>query len=113
MTTVEEKQIKNISHQTTIKPTISELIPKIDSIEQTNLSLVTTNAKELYQELQKMKYSIEMVFENTQQVSDIVDVKVPSRIPLSMKIGIAIEHDEEYYTTDIIHKIRVPSQSLL
>ncbi|CAF5018535.1 unnamed protein product, partial [Rotaria sp. Silwood1] len=46
----------------------------------------------------------------TQQVSDIVDVKVPSRIPLSMKIGIAIEHDEEYYTTDTIHKIRVPSQ---
>ncbi|CAF3809585.1 unnamed protein product, partial [Rotaria sp. Silwood1] len=113
MTIVEEKQIKNISHQTTIKPTISELIPKIDSVEQTNLSLVTTNAKELYQELQKMKYSIEMVFENTQQVSDIVDVKVPSRIPLSMKIGIAIEHDEEYYTTDTIHKIRVPSQSLL
>ncbi|CAF4669063.1 unnamed protein product [Rotaria sp. Silwood1] len=113
MTIVEEKQIKNISHQTTIKPTISELIPKIDSVEQTNLSLVTTNAKELYQELQKMKYSIEMVFENTQQVSDIVDVKVPSRISLPMKIGVAIEHDEEYHTTDTIHKIRVPSQSRL
>ncbi|CAF4717126.1 unnamed protein product, partial [Rotaria sp. Silwood1] len=78
MTIAEEKQIKNISHQTTIKPAISESIPKIDSVEQINLSLVTTNAKELYQELQKMKYSIEMIFENTQQVSDIVDVKVLS-----------------------------------
>ncbi|CAF3777841.1 unnamed protein product [Rotaria sp. Silwood1] len=78
MTIAEEKQIKNISHQTTIKPAISESIPKIDSVEQINLSLVTTNAKELYQELQKMKYSIEMVFKITQQVSDIVDVKVPS-----------------------------------
>ncbi|CAF4967448.1 unnamed protein product, partial [Rotaria sp. Silwood1] len=55
----------------------------------------------------------EMVFENTQQVSDIVDVKVPSRIPLSMKIGVAIEHDEEYPTTDTIHKIRIARQSRL
>ncbi|CAF1328398.1 unnamed protein product [Rotaria sp. Silwood1] len=43
-----------------------------------------------------------MVFENTQQ-----------GIPLPMKIGVAIEHDEEYHTIDTIHKICVSSQSRL
>ncbi|CAF3715241.1 unnamed protein product [Rotaria sp. Silwood1] len=50
-----------------------------------------------------------MVFENTQQVLDIVDVKVSS----PMKIYVEIEHDEEYHTTDSIHKTCVPSQSRL
>jgi hypothetical protein len=69
-------------------PAISELIPQIDSKEQINISLITTDAKELYQELQQMRYSIAMAFENTQIVSDIVE-------------------------TENIHRIRIPSQRQL
>ncbi|CAF3823149.1 unnamed protein product [Rotaria sp. Silwood1] len=110
MTIAEEKQIKNISHQTTIKPAISESIPKIDSVEQINLSLVTTNAKELYQELQKMKYSIEMIFENTQQVSDIVDVKVLSFVDVNSPKSNSDEQrakNEEKFREKIKQKTRL------
>ncbi|CAF3503908.1 unnamed protein product [Rotaria sordida] len=113
ITIAEEKKIKNISKQITIEPAISKLIPSIDSVEQTKVSLVTTNAKELYQELEKIKYSIETAFESTQQTSDIVDDKIPPKIPLPMKRGVTIEHNEEYNTVETIHKIRVPNQSRL
>ncbi len=71
---VEERKNTTVLEQTMI-PAISELVPQIDSREQINMSLITTDAKELYQELQQMRYSIVMAFENTQIVSDIVDTK--------------------------------------
>lgn len=46
---------------------VGKLIPKMDSTENIQLSLVTTNAKELYEELEKMKYTFEIAFDNVQQ----------------------------------------------
>ncbi|CAF3003205.1 unnamed protein product, partial [Rotaria sp. Silwood2] len=111
MIVAEENKIKNISNQTTIKPATRKLIPQTDLVEQTNLSLVTTNVKELFHELQKTKHSNEITFESTQQTSDMVDTKVSPKIPLPTKMGVAIEYNEEYDTAETIHKIRVPSQS--
>ncbi|CAF5143237.1 unnamed protein product, partial [Rotaria magnacalcarata] len=93
---IEER--KKVSDHITIAPAVSKLLLQIDSKEQANLSLVTSNAKELYEQPQK-------------QTSDLVDTQLPPKIPIPMKQAVTIEHDEEYNTVDAIHKIRIPSQS--
>jgi len=52
-------------------PATGKLLAQASSIERMNISLVTTDAKELYEELQKMRYSIGMAFESTQISSDM------------------------------------------
>jgi hypothetical protein len=52
-------------------PATGKLLAQASSIERMNISLVTTDAKELYEELQKMRYSIGMAFESTQIPSDM------------------------------------------
>jgi hypothetical protein len=70
------------SEQITI-PAIGELLTQNDSVEQANITLINTDTKELYQELQKIRYSIEMAFENTQMLSDDEKRKLSS---VSLKI---------------------------
>lgn len=53
----------------------AQLLVPTSSKEQINVSLVTTDAKELYEELEKIRYSIEMAFEDTQIPSDTEDGK--------------------------------------
>ncbi|CAF1261150.1 unnamed protein product [Adineta steineri] len=109
---VEQRQSTSISEPTKQLVT-GELIPQIDSIERTKTSFVTTDSKELYQTLQKMKYSIEIALEGTQQTSNIVDSKYPLPVPKPVRSGISIEHDEELVKTDDIRIIRIPTQSQL
>jgi hypothetical protein len=63
-------------------PVMGEVLAPMDSKERMNISLAMTDAKELYQELQKMRNSIEIAFENTQIPSDVVDSQSP---PVSRK----------------------------
>ncbi|CAF1497745.1 unnamed protein product [Adineta steineri] len=109
---VEQRQSTSISEPTKQLVT-GELIPQIDSIERIKTSFVTTDSKELYQTLQKMKYSIEIALEGTQQTSNIEDRKYPLSVPKPVRSGISIEHDEEHARTDDIHIIRIPTQSQL
>ncbi|CAF0967334.1 unnamed protein product [Adineta steineri] len=109
---VEQRQSTSISEPTKQLVT-GELIPQIDSVERTKTSFVTTDSKELYQTLQKMKYSIEIALEGTQQTSNIEDSKYSLSVPKPVRSGISIEHDEELARTDDIHIIRIPTQSQL
>jgi hypothetical protein len=67
-TVVEEKTSKNVLEQTML-PVTGELLKQTDSLERMNMSLVTTDAREVYQELKKIRYSIEMAAENPQITS--------------------------------------------
>ncbi|UJR31391.1 hypothetical protein I4U23_018885 [Adineta vaga] len=88
-------------------PVTNELISQNDLIQTIDTTLSTTNAKELYEELQKLRYSIVTAFENN------LDVKRSPVVPLPQKNVIAIEHDEEHVQTDEVHIVRIPSQSRL
>jgi hypothetical protein len=65
-----------------IIPVTSEVLVPTDSKERMNISLATTDAKELYQELQKIRNSIEITFESTQIPPDVIDHQSP---PVSRK----------------------------
>jgi len=70
-----EQTKSNLASEQTMIPATAELVAQNDSRERMNISLVTRDAKELYEELKKMRYSIEMAFENTEIPSDMVDGK--------------------------------------
>lgn len=83
---VSESSFTTVFEETKSKPILEQIMTSVtgkllaqtDSMEQMNLSLVTTDAKELYEELQKMRYSIDTAFENTQVPADVEDKKSPS-----------------------------------
>jgi hypothetical protein len=70
-----EQTKSNLASEKTMISATGELVAQNDSRERMNISLVTRDAKELYEELKKMRYSIEMAFENTEISSDMVDGK--------------------------------------
>jgi hypothetical protein len=72
-----EKKSNNAPEQMII-PVTSEVLVPTDSKERMNVSLATTDAKELYQELQKIRNSIEITFESTQIPPDVIDHQSPA-----------------------------------
>ena len=96
-----EKQSDNIPEEMMISAVAQTIIP-MDSKEQMNISLALTDAKELYEELQKMRNSIEIAFENTQIPRDDVDTQLPP-----VQSGMPIKHLEASINT-----IRLPGQNL-
>ena len=99
----------------TIIPFTGELLRQTDSLERMNISLATTDAREVYQELQKIRYSIEMAVQSTQIGSDIVEAKLSpvslKNVPRLVKVGVSIEHDEEHVTNENINTILLPNES--
>ncbi len=91
----EEREREKTSAQTSMSMT-GELLAKVDPVERMNISLITTDAKDLYHELQKMRYSIEMAFESTQLPLDVEDGKA---IPVSRKIFSSFEHNLMFQST--------------
>ena len=71
-----ERQDLNVLEQT-MTPVTGELIVQSDSEERVNMSLITADTQQLYNELEKIRYSIEMAFENVQQSPDRIDRKIP------------------------------------
>jgi hypothetical protein len=67
---LKETKSKSALVQTMI-PATGELLAQTNSIERMKISLATTDAKELYEELKKMRNSIGMAFESNQTPSDM------------------------------------------
>ena len=74
MTVIQENKSENILKQAMI-PIIGNIVPQVESIEQTNFSILTKNTKELSRELQEMQHSFKMLFESTPIASNVVDTK--------------------------------------
>ena len=90
---------ENIS-ESMLLPVTGEIATPVDSKEEINALLTTIDVKELYQEIQQMRNSMEIAFEGPRAPLDDVDNQ-----PLPMRSSVSIEQSEES-----INIVRLPGE---